>query len=71
MTTTPSKSVWVNFGIDKEQAEKDAKSLSSALGHPVYLAEESGQFFCAPLSKLVGVKEEDLPKNKELINHKH
>lgn len=66
----PNNSAWVDFGSDNEQAKEDAKRLSSALGHPVYLAQVDGHFFCAPLSKLVGVKDKDLPRHKELINHK-
>lgn len=67
----PTESAWTDFGRDIYQARIDARRLSSALGHPVYLACVDGQYICAPLSKLVGIPEDKLPRNKELINEKH
>jgi hypothetical protein len=66
-----NKSAWVDFGSDEIDALLDARRLSSALGHPVYLACVDGHYYCAPLSKLVGVPEDKLPKNKEFISEKH
>ena len=64
MNNMSQESDWIDFGPEKEQASKDAKTLSESLGKPVYLAYNGENYFCIPAVKMIG---RDIPKDAELI----